>query len=37
MGKILADNIDTLVPMVNLAPIEGTAAAVSDKTGDDKT
>jgi len=37
LGKILADNIDVLVPMVDFAPIEATAAAVSDETGDNKT
>lgn len=37
LGKTLADNIDSLVPMVNFAPIEQTGAAVSEKQTDEST
>ena len=37
LGKVVADNIDALVPVINFAPIEAVAAAVTDKSIEEPT
>jgi len=37
LGKIMADNIDILVPTINFAPIEAVAAAITDKPKNEQT